>query len=354
MLQDKTANGQTSDQSPLIHGWQKEAPDLLSRAWFYKELPGILDRLRQVGREQGVTADVTFFHNPDPTEYRPETIAMFAVDSVQVPYFLRLELQWPDELSLAQLEEALTTRLHEVIQGHDILLRRSKAMRRAADESVRRIGHGAVLSRLVLEPIMFDGDEPTVGSQQHIAEIDLLQDDLKSRPEKHMVGHPAEITEFYKPWERVQENRAAAIHRRAERPGEIEGESMALCLLHLAKIAPKEIAALEPRSCVQPPSPLVVEGAELKNVQFFLLSGRISVRFDFQGGYYHGSSIILHETLPDLVQDALIGKPLNEVISGGIFDVINPKITGLGSLLRGTKLKLEPLNLFVSLNGPTS
>jgi hypothetical protein len=336
-------------QLSLPHGWQEETPELLTKAWFADDCAGLIELVRLTGQEAGIVADLAFLHSTLPNEFPPETIAMFTVNDVQVPYFLRLDLKWQDEIRLHDLKDILSKRLREIISGYDQLRRRFGAMDQAARTAIESIGHGARLRQLVLEPQNLETGAPNLRQRRFRIEIDLLGDDLKPAPFDYMAGQPAELTQVLKLFANQQKARAAAIERRALCPGEIEGEKIALHLLRLANVAPEEVARLEPRYCVNGPSPLLVEGAELTDLQFFLAGGRISARFDFEGGYYHSGWLILHDTLPELVQESLVGKPVNEVISGGIFDVINPKIVSRGEMSRGTKLTLELLLEWTSL-----
>jgi hypothetical protein len=85
----------------------------------------------------------------------------------------------------------------------------------------------------------------------------------------------------------------------------------------------------------------MVDGAELTDVSFFLADGEVSTRFDFAGGYFDTSAVILHNTYPAALQESLVGKFINEVISGGVFETVSPRIAGLGTMTRGTCLELE-------------
>lgn len=348
---NNVADAGPADYRSMTHGWHKESPETLAEAWFAEFKDRLVELIKQSGRALGFTTDLTFLHNATETPYgSPDTIAMLIVDDLQVPYYIRRELRWQEELNLNQLESILLKRLDEIIGGQHHLRKRFHAMHRAAEAGLQEIGHGAALRQIVLEPVPVDSGPQSLRQRRFRVEVDLLGEDLVARPQDHTVAQPAELIDQLRFWRGAQEKRAAAVKRRSSNPGKIEAERMALHLLRITNVEANDVGILEPRHCVQHPSPVVVQGAELTNLQFFIEDGRISTRFDFDGGYYHGGSIILHDTLPEIVQESLVGKKINEVISGGIFNEVSPVITGLGKMNRGTKLEVEPLVEWLDLS----
>jgi hypothetical protein len=214
-------------------------------------------------------------------------------------------------------------------------------MLEGAQAAVETIGHGARLRQLTLEPIPFDMAAPSLRHRAFRIEMDLLGDHLERRPERFIAIHPVDLSLGLETFWKTQAGRASALDRRALYPGKIEVETIALHLLLLTGQEVCDVAACEPGYCIPGPSPLMVNGAELTDVSFFLADGEVSTRFDFAGGYFHTSAVILHDTYPAALQESLVGKFLNQVISGGVFEIVSPRIAGLGNMTQGTYLELE-------------
>lgn len=324
------------------HSWQRATPEVLACTWFHDQVASLKDEVDRLGREQGIATALNFYVNPLDSAYTYATlIAGLTLGDVEVPYVVRQHLRYHGEIDAAKLRQLFLQRLHRMLRSRSVLHKRSAAMREAALAAIEEIGHGARLRHMVLaaEPL----EEGTADFRQDpfLLGLTLFGDNLRDVDLDYFVVDPDEIRKRGDLLAQVQQSRVEALRRRLANPGKIEIEAVALHLLRLANINPGDVAALEPNHAIDGGTLLKVNGGELTRIQFTLGNGAVLTRFDFEGGYLGGDAVYLHNTLPLALQQGLVGKRINEVVAGGIFDLVDLEIVGIGDLNAGTCLKLK-------------
>lgn len=334
----------------LPHGWEEEDPALLAKAHFSRAISRWRRGLKEIGRMSGVDADVQFFKNPDAGPYNvPTTIALLTCGRVQVPYLVRPHLQYKGETDPVTVGRHLFKRFHELLRGREALEARLDRVHTKVAEMVAKVGHGAALRQFVLQPTMVDEGLPSLRRRQLQITVEVLGSNLRPRLQRFLGSKPQHFTKALKYWVKEQASKAAAVSARQANPGKIEVEEFAVVLMREFGVEPDRVAALDHDRALSGPATMELNGATLLRPQLSLSAGRISARFDFDGGYYAAGRVYLLQDLPETVAQSLIGKKINEVVEGGIFDAINPEIIGLVELNGGTCLRLADTSRWIEL-----
>lgn len=323
--------------------WRGETPTRLKSAWFAADIERLKATIAETGKAAGVSSSLRFLRKTDRSIVPRMTVAMLNVDDLMVPYFIPLDLAYNHHEDVNALEAALLKRLAEVVRSKEALTKRYRRLHTAALEAVRKIGHGARLRQLVIRPVNFAKQRETLLQREFAVEIDILGDDLRPQTVDLLSGSVTDLRFILNSFAEDQGDRAAALERRAASPGKIEVETLALELIRLSGADLRQIAALRHRYAVAGPQPFRVNGAEQTQLQFSLKNGRITAWVGFEGGYYAQSSVYLDAEFPMAVRESLPGRHINDVVQGGIFEIVNPVITGMSDMASGTCLHLDPL-----------
>lgn len=336
------------NQQVLEQDWPLEDAQVLASAWFSGSENALMEMARSVGQEFGVVARLSFLKNLDQENHERETVVMLSIDGDQhAPFLVGLDLRWAGQFQIADIYAAIRKRLVALIKGRASLKLRYERMRRAAVSIAEKAGNGAKVSRLVLKPVDLFEEDFNQRKRGYCVDIDLLDDDLVTRPMKQVIYHSRELRKYTKLFVRVQKARAATLKRRLANPGKIEIEDIALYLLRLCDLEASQVVAVPVGFVAPGPDSLIVNGARLTRTVFSVGGGIIRTQFRFEGGYYDSGSLILHDALPESIQQSLPGMQLRQIISGGIFDIIDQKIARVGEMSGGTMLRLKSITQMV-------
>lgn len=250
-------------------------------------------------------------------------------------------------------------RIEEVFHRHvgyafkkiGILRRREQRFRTAADRLVRGIGSGAKLREFRLVSWPFFSDPKILGRLPFEAYIDVLGHNLLPRTIHYRAQKLSELRDNQRAEAKRQRRLAFAVSNRAKNLGKVEADTLAVHLMTTLDVDPADVVKLEEHRVLGFPGSIMVNGGILEQVGFMMREGRITTRFDFEGGAYHSGALIIHRGLPAMGLDSLIGRSVSQIVEGGIFEGRDEKVcsvdagTGLIVLHLDRSIKLVEVNL---------
>lgn len=228
-------------------------------------------------------------------------------------------------------------RARELARIADTLTKRYQQVTKAASRTIERVGLGAKLVSVVLEPVDLNWNDPPLGQRYFEVRFTILDDNLDAAMDGVLTRTSRHASRVLAQRLANQAVRHQAMDERRQHPGQIKVDTMALLLRELAGLpspeSSDELFAL--------PARFTVGGVEHHSVCVFVRNGSIQCHFWFEAGYYHSGDLFLYEELPLSVQQACVGRPVQQLIQGGVFDHVNPTIAGIGDTEQATRFHLE-------------
>lgn len=301
-----------------VHDFYEEDPN---RIWF-KEHVGFLDsRVKQLGSILGVRACLEVRGADDLSDRDADTFLCLWVEDLFVPHRLKRDNYLDSPIRQKDLEKAICSRLHEIIRSRASMTARSQRMLCAAQQQVAKVGHGARLTRLHFEPQDLFYPEQPLSKRYFILAYEMLDSQLEPSSTSHFARILEHVRSAFRHAPEVQARRHGLRVERCARPGLTQVSDVAALLLEHGDLAPADW--INGRRL---PHQLELNGATLKNVAVYRECLQFQPSFQFEGGHWVADRLILDQKLPETVRVALIGRPVSDVVRGGLFDLLDHRI----------------------------
>ncbi len=330
--------------APILgcHDWTPVSSETLASSWFHGSVSKMAACVRDFGQTSHLRASVQFVKEADPqSQFNRHIIVLITAADVMVPLLLQKKLRWHEQYNELSLLSALRLRLSEVGQALVPLRKRYNAMLHQGQRFTEQAGNGAKVTRLILQPSDLFSQQPTLCRQPFMVTAEILGDNLCPKPVVITTSMAAEVGKALLSLAPTHRRRMEIRKRRLAKPGYVETDGITCFLLSFTGTSISDVVSLPDGRTIVGSDAVKVHGSTLMNIRFQMSDGYVSVRFNFVGGSYKDGSIFLKAPVPVSIQESLVGRPLHEVICGGIFDLCDLKIIGLGNLTTYIRLQVE-------------